>query len=190
MVIHEILQLFQGCFVKFCNFSKDNFAAKKILIEDYLFYEDFVIKLSYPTPISSYGVQGGLVPLPRSRASSTCGVWGKAPILFGLVLSTEFQLVISVYRLFFRCLEELFCSLGEGTGKSTVTSLTENEVTVRGCGSLAVGLEGVLALCLKGRVVAEHIPVAAVNSLLHFCLTVLHAALDGVHLTGCIADDE
>src|SRR5699024_206570 len=37
---------------------------------------------------------------------------------------------------------------------------------------------------------AEHVPVAAIHSLLHFLLAVGPAALDGVHLAGSIADDE
>ena len=54
--------------------------------------------------------------------------------------------------------------------------------------ALGVQSERVLALCLA-RVEAEHIPVTAVNSLLHFLLAVDHAALDGVHLARSVADD-
>ena len=37
---------------------------------------------------------------------------------------------------------------------------------------------------------AEQVPVAAVHGLLHLLLAVHHAALDGVHLAGGVADDE
>ena len=37
---------------------------------------------------------------------------------------------------------------------------------------------------------AEQVPVTAVNSFLHLSLAVHHATLDGVHLTGSVADDQ
>lgn len=100
------------------------------------------------------------------------------------------QMSKSLLGSFFCLSEQLLCALREGTGQSRVTSLAHDEVTVAGGRLLGLEDERILALSLQCRVEAEHIPVTAVNSLLHFLLAVGHAALDGVHLTGSVTDDE
>ena len=86
--------------------------------------------------------------------------------------------------------EELLGSLGEGTGQSVVTNLAHDEVTIRSSGSLAVELEGILALVSQTRIITEAVPVACFNSLLLLELRNAHAALDTVVDTGSVADDE
>ena len=67
-----------------------------------------------------------------------------------------------------RLVEELLGSLGEGTGQGVVTNLAHDEVTIRSSGSLAVELEGILALVSQTRIITEAVPVACLNSLLLF----------------------
>ena len=99
-------------------------------------------------------------------------------------------MLISLDALDFGFAEQLLCALGERAGQRGITSLVEQEVAVLlGDRLLAVDGEGVLALCLECRVEAEHIPVTALDSSLHFLLAVDHAALDGVHLAGSVGDD-
>ena len=97
---------------------------------------------------------------------------------------------ILLLRVLFRLGEELFCSLGEGTGQGVVADLAHDEVTVGSTGSLAVELEGILALVSQTRIIAEEVPVACVDSLLLFELRDAHAALDAVVDTGSVADDQ
>ena len=99
-------------------------------------------------------------------------------------------MLISLNGLLLCCCEQLLRTLGERTGKSGITCLVEQELTVAACCGLAVDRERVLALCLESGVEAEHIPVTAVNSFSHLILAVDHTALDGVHLAGCIGDDD
>jgi hypothetical protein len=79
-------------------------------------------------------------------------------------------------------------AIRELAGQTAVTGLVHEELLVAAGGRLAVQRE--LLAALGGGVEAEHVPVAAVDSLLHFLLAVGHAALDGVHLAGCVADDD
>jgi len=83
--------------------------------------------------------------------------------------------------------EQHGCTLGELTGKSAVAGLVHQELLIAILGSL--GVQSKLAGLLGG-IEAEQIPVAALNSLLHFSLAVHHTALNGVHLTGSVADDQ
>ena len=84
-------------------------------------------------------------------------------------------------------LEQVLCAVGELTGQTVVASLVHEEVAVAACGSL--GIEGELA-GLSRRIVAEEVPVAALDSLLHLGLAVGHAALDRVHLAGRVSNDD
>ena len=86
--------------------------------------------------------------------------------------------------------EELLGALGEGGGEGGVAGLVHQEFLVAACGGLGIQREGVLALRLIGGVEAEQVPVAALHGLLHLALAVGHAALDGVHLAGSVADNQ
>ena len=86
--------------------------------------------------------------------------------------------------------EEFFGTFGVGTGEGGVASLVHEELLIAVLGCLRVQGEGVLALRLELGIVAEHVPVTALHSLFHLDLAVGHAALDGVHLTGGVADDQ
>src|SRR5699024_5885641 len=87
-------------------------------------------------------------------------------------------------------LEQSLCSFWEGTSQRGVTSFAQDELVVVGCWSFAVQSEWVLAFSLQRWVEAEQVPVTAINSTFHLVLAVGHAALDGVHLTWSIADNQ
>ena len=87
-------------------------------------------------------------------------------------------------------LEELGGTLRELTGQTAVASLVHQELLVAASGGLGVQNKGGLAFLQVVGVEPEQVPVAAGHSLLHLILAVHHAALDGVHLTGGVANDE
>ena len=95
-------------------------------------------------------------------------------------------MLISSLSFFFVCLEEYICSCRELTGKSGVAGFVHEELLVSA--SWCLGIKSELLLC--SWVISEQVPVTAVNSLLHFLLTVGHTTLDGVHFTRSITDDE
>ena len=86
--------------------------------------------------------------------------------------------------------EQLLRPVGEGAGEGGVAGLLHQEVPIIAGGRLGVQDEGVLALGLQGGVIPEQVPVAAGHGVLHLHLAVCHTPLDGVHLTGGVADDE
>ena len=87
----------------------------------------------------------------------------------------------------FVSLEQHFGAARELAGQTAVAGLVHQELAVSAGRSLGIQRE---LLGLESRVEAEHIPVTAVHSLLHFLLAVHHAALDGVHLARGIANDQ
>ena len=74
--------------------------------------------------------------------------------------------------------------------ESGVSCLAVDEVLIGSGRLLGIKGEGILALCLKRGVESEHLPIACLYSLLHLFLAVSHTALDGVHLTRSVADDD
>ena len=84
--------------------------------------------------------------------------------------------------------EQILGALGEAAGQGAVTGLVQQELLIAAGGSL--GIQHELLARLGGGVEAEQVPIAALNGLLHFLLAVDHAALDGVHLAGGVADDQ
>ena len=87
----------------------------------------------------------------------------------------------------FGLVEQNFCTCRELAGQTAVTGFVHEEVFVAIGRCLAVERELLLG---QSRVVAEEIPVTALDGLVHFFLAVLHAALDAVHLARCIGNDE
>ena len=85
-------------------------------------------------------------------------------------------------------LEELGCALGELARQTAVAGLVHEELLVST--SRLLGVEGELLTRFGSRVIAEEIPVTAINGLLHLGIAAGHAALDGVHLAGAVTDNE
>ena len=98
------------------------------------------------------------------------------------------QVSVAVHSGLLVLLEELLGALGEGTRQRSVTGLVHQELLITARGLL--GIERELLAGSSGGIEPEQVPVAALDSLLHFLLAVDHAALDGVHLAGAVADDE
>ena len=130
----------------------------------------------------------------RRPGGGACGLLifrGRGILPLHLVhLDHALELLVAGFGLLLVLSEEFLGALGEGAGQAGVTGLVHQELLIAACGRLGVQSEGILALRLQGGVKAEHIPVAALHGLLHLGLAVGHAALDGVHLTGGVADDE
>ena len=85
-------------------------------------------------------------------------------------------------------LEELLGALGELAREAAVASLVHEELLV--ATRRLLGVERELLALGSGRVEAVEVPVTALDGALHLELAVLHAALDGVHLAGAVADDQ
>ena len=83
-------------------------------------------------------------------------------------------------------LEQHVRTLGELAGQAGVAGLVHQELLI--AAGRGLGVQGELLVAAVG-IVAEQVPVAAVHGFLHFLLAVHHAALDGVHLAGAVADD-
>ena len=95
-------------------------------------------------------------------------------------------MIVALLGLFLVLGEESLGSLRELAGQSRVARLVHQELAVTARRLLAVEGEGLLCVGVE----AEQIPVAALDSLVHFLLAVGHAALDAVHLAGGVGDDE
>ncbi len=119
---------------------------------------------------------------PRYRGVS--GRWCDG--LFVVQVDELEQVLVALLGVLFVLREQDSGALRELAGQTAVTGLVHQELLIAAGRCLGVERE----LLLGGRVEAEHVPVTAVDSLLHFLLAVGHAALDGVHLAGCVANDQ
>ncbi|MPM12584.1 hypothetical protein SDC9_58937 [bioreactor metagenome] len=111
-------------------------------------------------------------------------LWGSLLGVQGLQL---YQLLVAGLGGLLAPGEQFARAVGELAGQAGVPGLAHQEVLISAGGLL--GIQRKLGAFDRG-IEAEQVPVAALHGLLHLHLRVGHAALDGVHLAGGVADDQ